>query len=463
MKKLLLLLPIVLSLCGCNNAPKETKACLNMNVYHDDTTDYFPYVFNLDEYVIIDGKANENIAEMGILFSANISHSTSVIFEKTKYVPKSYTDYDSFYKTLNLDNFEYCDVGINSETDPLDQTFINFAHKKINVNGASYDIGFITLEDSGGRGAYWSSNFDLGADDESYYSLTGEHPDWTNKKNHKGFDVTANRCIPCVEDYISRNLDKKSQQILYIFGHSRGGAICNVLASKLIDKGYQTVAYGYASPATTTNEDATSSKYQNIHNYYCSDDIVAGLLNPKLGFTRYGQSESFKLIDYKQQFEAINKITLPDKDNSIVTTIFSKLANSREAVYQINDDYLVLYSEPMGKSEATSLITRYTSSFTDDYESLGNYIKVETIERDDGQVQVKITACAGFYLALIGKCLAKNDVYLTKILVDISKFINYLQVVFNVTETSFSDLANLDMAFIVYAHYYYSYLAFFTK
>lgn len=463
----ILMIPMIattLAFSSCNKStPKVTEAKLLMHVYNEDETNNFPYVFNLDEYTVVDGNANENIAKMGILFSANISHSTSVFFKGSKIKPQSYVDYESFYKYLNLDNFETANVGEKAEADTNDQTFLNFAHKKIQKDGADYDICFLTIEDSGGKAVYWSSNFDLGADDENYYSLTGQHDEWTNKNNHKGFDVSANRCLPVVEDYISRNLDKNSQQILYVFGHSRGGALCNVVSAKLIDKGYKTVGYGYASPATTTDKDATSAKYQNIHNYYCEDDIISGILPPQLGFVRYGQSESFKIQDYKEQFKDVNNVELPNADISILTKLFAKLADSREEVYSINDKYTVTESEPMDESEVDAYVSKYTSAFTGYYKSLKGFIKVEKIPSDGNLVKVKITTCAGFYLNLIGSCIAKNDVVFGKIALDLFKFSNYLQILFDATGYSFSDLATMDFAMVVYAHYYYSYLAYFHK
>ena len=46
-----------------------------------------------------------------------------------------------------------------------------------------------------------------------------------NKANHKGFDVTKNRLKAKVDAYVKQ----------YVTGHSRGGALGNLLAKDLID------------------------------------------------------------------------------------------------------------------------------------------------------------------------------------------------------------------------------------
>ncbi len=72
----------------------------------------------------------------------------------------------------------------------------------------------------------------------------------------------------------------------WITGQSRGGAIANVLASKLPEKadGAKIFAYTFEAPATVDAGSEGSIKY--IHNYICSDDIVTHI--PLWGMTRYG-------------------------------------------------------------------------------------------------------------------------------------------------------------------------------
>ena len=299
MKKKIFLLPLLtvsLTLGACNKTQKvePTRASLEMSVINKDNTNYFTYNFDLNAYINLDGKENKDIAKMALMFCSNISSSSKVTFEKEKYETENYTDFEPFYNQLNLDSFKSVKIGKDVENDVNDITLINMAHKKINVDGKDYEICFVTLEDSGGN-ASWISNFDIGSDDDNYYSKTGQHDEWTNKENHKGFDVTANRCLPVVQNYVSDTLDKNSQQILYVFGHSRGGALANILSAKLIDLDYKIVSYGFASPGTTTSKDANNAKYNNIHNYICEEDMVASLRPKNLEFTRYGKTTSFKI------------------------------------------------------------------------------------------------------------------------------------------------------------------------
>ncbi len=82
----------------------------------------------------------------------------------------------------------------------------------------------------------------------------------------------------------------------WITGHSRGGAIANVLAARMasVAEGSKVFAYTFESPATV-DEDSVNGDFKNIHNYVCSDDLVT--LIPVWGMTRYGVTHDLKTKD----------------------------------------------------------------------------------------------------------------------------------------------------------------------
>lgn len=452
----LFILPMLLTLSGCNKKESPKVKIITSITGEQSETVYFPYTFDLNDYKTFTTEENKNILEMGLLFCMNISLDSAVAFKGDKVTP-DYKNFTSFYKHLGLDDFQASYVGVDKEYDVDDQTFINLAHKKVD----DVDVCFITLQDSGGSSHYWSSNFDVGFDGSEYYSKTGDHPEWENKDNHKGFDITAERSLLTIKDYISSKLDKNSPQIFYVFGHSRGGALANILSAKMIDLDYKVISYGYASPATTTSKNVADAKYDSIHNYICEDDMITQILQKSWGFDRYGKTVSFALKDYKKSFEKINNATLPDGNASAIITAFSKLTDSRQGIYTIDDRFEVLKSDPLDKDDADALLNSYTSKFVDDYAPLANLMSCNLTPVEEDKYIVSIYMAPSFYTSFIGVLLGRGGFTSTANLVkEALPFTDFFSALGKVTGLSLLSIAGINPRVIVYAHYFYAYTAY---
>ena len=216
-RKILLTLsifPLILGVSACNKKEEPTQAKIKMNLPGSASeTIFMPYSFNLSDYVVVDGQYNNDIARMSILFDATTSRHAHVEFNKSKYQPEGDFDADSFYKHFELlDHEKKSTTLVEHDYDKQDGTVYDIAHKEATIGNNNYDICFVTIEDSGTSGANWASNFDLGADLDSYYTATGEHPEWASKNNHKGFDIAANRCFDMVNSYKTSKLNKNSSK-----------------------------------------------------------------------------------------------------------------------------------------------------------------------------------------------------------------------------------------------------------
>lgn len=126
------------------------------------------------------------------------------------------------------------------------------------------------------RGTYkeeWYSNFNIGEDEE-----------------HLGFASAAEFCEKKIEDYIVRHKKTISEINLMLTGHSRGGAVANLAAKHFIDNGAlkNVCAYTFASPNTTTAENANSTAYSSIYNIMNTEDFVCYIPLAKWGYTKYG-------------------------------------------------------------------------------------------------------------------------------------------------------------------------------
>lgn len=119
-------------------------------------------------------------------------------------------------------------------------------------------------------GKEWYSNFDIGYGEE-----------------HAGFAA----CADFVEDKLHMylvNYGLTDQAVTYLVtGYSRGGAVANIVAQRLIEQNSGTVrAYTFASPHTTTR--ANAAQYAGIYNLIREEDFFTYVPLTEWGYRRYG-------------------------------------------------------------------------------------------------------------------------------------------------------------------------------
>ncbi|MBQ8000959.1 MAG: DUF2974 domain-containing protein [Ruminococcus sp.] len=133
----------------------------------------------------------------------------------------------------------------------------------------------------------WYSNFQIGEGIE-----------------HAGFAPATDFAQAEVERYLEAlGIDASKAKIL-ITGHSRGGAVANLLAKRLTDeaKFSSVTAYTFASPNTTTAQSAKSSQYNNIYNLINPEDFICYIPLTDWGYTKYGVDLEFPR-DIQQGYE----------------------------------------------------------------------------------------------------------------------------------------------------------------
>ncbi|WP_165056635.1 MULTISPECIES: lipase family protein [unclassified Adlercreutzia] len=135
----------------------------------------------------------------------------------------------------------------------------------------------------GVRGTYgseWLSNFNcaLGPD--------------AGEADHRGFARAADEARSALGAYLERHgLDQRTTHVL-LFGHSRGGAVVNLLAADLIDEGsYAGVhAYTFAAPNSTRSPERANKAYAGIFNVVNPADAVPSLPLAAWGYGAYGMT-----------------------------------------------------------------------------------------------------------------------------------------------------------------------------
>ncbi len=144
----------------------------------------------------------------------------------------------------------------------------------------------------------------------------------------------------------------------WISGHSRGGALANILAARLNERvnksGNRIYAYTFEAPGTVNAQAVSdSSKYGYIHNYRTGDDIVC--LVPPWDMTLYGQIHMLGTDDVKtglagglkelgseacQEAEGADEESLShDKASDIVAVLSDKIATREDYSAQKTDTF----------------------------------------------------------------------------------------------------------------------------
>lgn len=141
---------------------------------------------------------------------------------------------------------------------------------------AAGDVVFVGVR--GTYGSEWLSNFNcaLGPD--------------AGEEDHRGFALAADEARSALDAYLERcGLDPRATRVL-LCGHSRGGAVANLLAADLIDEGLlaDVRAYTFAAPNTTRAPERAEEAYAGIFNVANPADVVPSLPLAAWGFGAYG-------------------------------------------------------------------------------------------------------------------------------------------------------------------------------
>jgi hypothetical protein len=288
---------------------------------------------------------SEKLSVLSSLFAADIYDGTYV--SVTDGTSGGSDDPTSIGKLFGLSDVE--DIKIEAKdyvVDKDDLSEIIIGHRLVEYKGVKREVIILSIRGTNGTNAEWSSNFDVGADTTDYTNATGSHPQWTNKDNHKGFDVTANRILDKVNNYLSRyQISDSTPKSILIVGHSRGAAIANLLGTHFENNpNYLSYTYTFAAPNTTTAENTSS--YKTIFNIVNDDDIIPALPLEKWGFNKYGVTKSISIkLHYENKRFSRQQGTWEwlvgedyNNDGGTQRTLecFSKISKSRNDLYELD-------------------------------------------------------------------------------------------------------------------------------
>lgn len=218
-------------------------------------------------------------------------------------------------------------------------TLVDLGIHRVVYGGKEYDVVLIAMRGSNGTWEEWNSNFEIGHDlancePEFMQYRFGTAAGWTNRYNHMGFDITANRVLALAEAFVQANSTAPDGVVYWVTGHSRGGAIANLTAAKLLDMGKRTVAYTFACPNATLA--GGSQGYESIFNAVNEDDLVPYLPFTSWGYGRYGRTA---VIDMSEAMRAEWKSMVGKKYDHAETTLTNALEKLQAIASCRNDAY----------------------------------------------------------------------------------------------------------------------------
>ena len=380
-------------------------------------------------------KYNRDLAAFAALISDDIYFRTKDadkgVPNRVLYEGENVDEYDwtSFLKQAGFSEVKYIESHKAKEysVDSNDSVTLLLAH---GVVDGKYDLYTVVL-----RGCFsmqeWLSIYDPGCTGEAYTELTGEHPEWTDRDSFKGLDIAKNRAMVFIEDFMAENNDPACKDCILIAGHSRGGAIANIIGAEMERKqGVKSYTYTFSSPCVTTDESAKN--FRTIFNIFDSNDYYVDPLpfgNEK--FYRYGVDLTVSIDSSDAVKAEISKIKGRDDFTSLTSgkkaqyaELFGKRFPDRASLYEMKtvtqtfdteesalaraEAYLNLISPENGLGLAGLCCLNGDTEGVQVLSDETDFSKA-VIPAENGKYQVSMTYCDGAVLAAYARTLAYGE------------------------------------------------------
>ena len=300
--------------------------------YGLDNYDIYTYT---DDYFKASGKEyNGHLATTSFSLAVASVSSTREPFTTDGYTRKS-RNVSAF-----LEDIGFSEIQVNEDykLKPTKNSIgVACAYKTIDDGDKSYPL-LVIVPRSAGYEAEWGNNFVLGA--------TGDA---------KGFDNCADTCLAFAKEYVAQT-GLSGDIKVWVPGYSRGGAIANLIARKLIDAPSEYLgeavtldsdnlyAYTFGTPSAASSEnDPRNERYAGIFNSFSTDEISSSMAPVDMGFERYGTDI---ILKDDEQFETMLRyLEICDSGiyNSYITDAGPQLFHAKKlsigsSVSIVNDD-----------------------------------------------------------------------------------------------------------------------------
>lgn len=251
------------------------------------------YTFDYRTFFDAPGTFNADLCTASLVFSSMIYSGSSFQYNtKVAYDGGTASSFKGVSTMLSVHGMEdVVDYKLTvSKYGDDDISEVALGHHTVTYDGETKQVVAVVIRGTNGSIEEWSSNFDMGN-----RSQFRSYDEWTNANNHKGFDVTTNRILDYLQSYTKSKGLNTSNTVYWVTGHSRGAALANLLAAKLVDNGKTVYAYTFAAPNTTVSTSAGAAKYNCIFNLINEDDFVPCVPMTAWNFRRYGVSATLDM------------------------------------------------------------------------------------------------------------------------------------------------------------------------
>lgn len=262
---------IMLTSCNAQQTKQFTLKFITTPLYENGKVSETPYTVTWDK---------ETFEKESSQFSPELA-KTALVMCATAY---SYTYALDNFDTMEFEHKAKFNYGENYDENAVGMII---ASKEIE------DTTVVVITLRGTLKKEWYSNFDIGKNIRE-----------TNV--HQGFDNARNFALEKLKMFIGNyGIDRDHTKFL-VTGHSRGAAVANLLSKSLIDTyGTDNVyAYTFATPNTTLDSEANSSRYSSIFNFVNPEDFIAHIPLSQWGFTKYGTTINFPSRDTDENFDS---------------------------------------------------------------------------------------------------------------------------------------------------------------
>ncbi len=284
----------------------STDTVYSATLYTDYGSSSVSYRYKSKWFFADNTDYNQDLAIVSSLLSA-IAYDTSYLSNTS--TTNSLNALKDWFAKHQFADYAAVDLDPSYSDQHVSEMFI--ANREFTYLGETKTIVCVVIRGTNGTLDEWQSNFDLGTTAD-FSSTSG----WTNSTNHMGFDITANRLNTRLNSYLSANGLSASSCVFWITGHSRGGALANILAAKRIDAGNEVFAYTFAAPATTERasdsaKNAVKVNYPSIFNIINIDDLVPQLPLDSWDIVRYGMDRPASIEEdgYADDWDALTGST----------------------------------------------------------------------------------------------------------------------------------------------------------
>ena len=323
--------------------------------------------FFLDEYNYYD-----ELAEMSLILSQSVYNRNST----------NLTNINTIKEKIGLEEFKF-GAGNAGTTDDIISPYINET-----INGVKYEtnyaVGFKAIRYSKNNSAFNSSYIKklvipivipgmTEISEAKSYSEIGK-ANWASEDsiksklvdpeshNVKSYEIYASLILSNLDGIFQRDLQYQSyisdgyKPVYWVTGYKEGGAIANIISSKLRDEGKSVYAYTFGAPMTIYNnpdepgytKTGYSARYDCIFNVVNGTDAYAYIMPQELGFSRYGKTCFGGYGIYNPITNQFEKD--PESVNQIIKALTSLYKDKkgkikdkvREETYKSNRTYLNL-------------------------------------------------------------------------------------------------------------------------